>query len=307
MEWLEQHPDRTSQPEMGDTSTLNLLEILNAKHIVIDIDSLVISVSTIFAVSQQSGSIAITSKLAKPSLSVMYPGTDKPPLILSKDDKDTSALFITIADQEYLASTSRDGIRLWNLANNTSKVVYKFEESGLRYLCVIDDRTVACVADEPSSDGFIHIHILKTDAEMWTLSSTHFIKATDSVSDIAFVKTTNGNSCFLLCSLSNSLTQCVEMVGGRVRWQVDKHAVFSPWSMCTDGSTVFVVNPIVNRLHLLSVDDGSVLKSIDLRTHGIRFAGCVLAQVQGEHLYIGHINEKGDTYCISKFTKPTEV
>ena len=185
--------------------------------------------------------------------------------------------------------------------------MYKFEERGVCHLCVIDERTVACVAEKPSSDGLIHIYILKTDAEMWTLSSALFVQDTGLVSDISYVKTSDGTACFLLCFQSNRLLQCIEMVGGRVRWQVDEQQMgklFRPWSICTDGSAFFVADCVLNRLHLLSVEEGSVLTSINLSPFGFRFPGCVLAQA--EHLYIGHKKEKTDAYCISKFTKPTE-
>ena len=306
MEWLKQQPDTSSQPEMGDTSALNLLEMLQVKYIAGE--SPEIDLLTTFNVSQLSGSFGINSLQAKPALSIVYPDTNRPPLILSRDDLYTSAIFITIADKEYLASASRDGIRLWNLANNTSKVVYKCEESRVWLLCVIDERTVAWVAESQSSDGLIHIHILNTDAEMWTLSSNHFMKANHKVADISFMKTTDGTPSFLLSFVFGGLIQCVEMVGGRVRWHVDTRQMgqtFCPWSICTDGSTVFVADIIPNQLHLLSVEDGSVLRSISLYPLGIRLPGCVLAQ--GEYLYIGHVNEKGDRYCISKFTKPTDV
>ena len=306
MKWLEQQPDMSGQPEMGDTSALNLQEMLKVNHIVPEGRTSVWG--TIFSVSEPSGSIGIASTRANPTLSVIYPGTNKPHLMLSKDNKYTAALFRTIADQEYLASASIDGICLWNLANDTSKIVYKFKEQKDWHLCVMDDRTVACVAKQPPSDGLIHIHILKTDAEMWTLSSTLFVKANNWVSDISYAKTSDDTACFLLCYGFNRLIQCLEMVRGRERWQGDEKQMgnlFHPWSICTDGSTVFVVDPIQHQLHLLSVDDGSVLRSIDLLPFNIFLPSCVW--VQGDFLYIGHENVKTDTYCISKFTKPTEV
>ena len=279
--------------------------MLKFRHIAIE--GLVSFLETVFAVSELSGSIGIASTLAKPTLSVIYPGTNKPHLILSKDDQYRSALFRTISGEEYLAVVSMEDIRLYNVANSTSKVVYKSEQSRHCRLCVIDERTVASVGERPTY-SFINIQILKTDAEMWTLSSTLFVKATDSVSDISSAKTSDSTACFLLNFRFSNLTQCVEMVGGRVRWQVDKLKMgrfFHPRSICTDGNTILAADPLSAVLHLLSVDDGSVLTSIGLRPFGIRLPGCVLAQ--GEYLYIGHKNEKSDTYCISKFTKPTEV
>ena len=93
----------------------------------------------------------------------------------------------------------------------------------------------------------------------------------------------------------------------KVQWQVDKQQMggsFLPMSACTAGSTVFVAD-VSHKLHLLTVDDGSVLTSINLRPFGLHFPSCV--RLQGQQLYIGHENEKGDTYCISKFTEPTVI
>ena len=92
-----------------------------------------------------------------------------------------------------------------------------------------------------------------------------------------------------------------------MRWQLDQQKMgtsFRPFSICTDGSTVFVTDPGQVMLHLLSVEDGSVLTSIRLHKSDIHFPCCL--RVQGEHLFVGHENEQG-TYFISKFTKPNDV
>ena len=129
-----------------------------------------------------------------------------------------------------------------------------------------------------------------------------------TITDICYVKTADGTACLLLSYTYTCFVQLLEMIGGKVRWQIDKLQMaqfFRPWSICTDGSTVFVANPGPDVLHLLSVEDGSVLTSISLRSFGIRLTSCV--RVHGDHLYIGHMDQKGNTYCVSKFTKPTEV
>ena len=142
-EWLKQQPDPSTEPETDNASALNFVETIKVNHVVIG--EVFNSLQTRFSTSQLSDSIGIASRDFEPTLSIMYPGTDKPPLILSKDDRYTSALFVTISGQEYLAATFKDSIHLWNLANNTSKVVYKFEKTGHWRLCVIDENTVACV------------------------------------------------------------------------------------------------------------------------------------------------------------------
>ena len=306
MKWLEQQPDTSNQPESGDASALNLLEALQVKHIVSKTEGNFIL--TFFAVSQQSGSIGINSMKGKPALSIMYPGTNKPLLTLSRYHRYTSVLFTTISDQEYLAASSRDSIHLWNPEKNTSSVVYEFKEQKNWHLCAVDERTVVCAEDQHSSDEFIQISMLKIDAEMWTLSSTHSVKVNHSAYEISYAKTTDGTACLLLSSILGCHVQLVEIVGGKVRWQVGQQEMgrsFCPGSICSDSSTAFVADFIQHHLHLLSVDDGSVLRSIILHPLGIYYPSCV--RLQGERLYIGHVNEKHETYYISKFIKPTDV
>ena len=305
MEWLEQQHDLGTE-ETGDSSGLTLLDTIKASHV--QLHEIYGTLFTIFFVSELSGSFGIASTMDKPSLSVMYPGTDKLPLILSRDERYTSALFTKIAGQEYLAAASRDGIRLWNLTRNTECILNTLEERRNWHLCVIDERTVACVAEQPTSDGFTEVYILNTDSEKFNFSGMLQFKAGDAITDMCHMKTTDGTSCLLLSFPLICLIQCVEMVGGKVRWQVDQQKMsrsFFPCSICFDSSTVFVADPVLNRLHLLSAEDGSMLKSIGLRLRGIRHPSCV--RTQGEHLYVGHMNKKRDTYCISKFSKPTAV
>ena len=307
MEWPKPQPDPSAGSEMGDTSVFTLLETIKADHV--EVDHRHLGLFNNFTLSQLSGSIGTASTWDKPSLSLMHPCTDKPPLVLSRDHKYGSAVFVTISGRDYLAAASKDHIHLWNLAENTSCVVYKFKEQNVWLMCLIDERTVACVVVGTSSDGFSHIYILKTDTEMWTLSSTHLVKVDHSASDIAYVKTSDGTPCLVLSySSSTSLVQSVELVGGKIRWHVDQQQMsekFYPRSICTDGNTVFITDPGQYLLHLLSVDDGSVITSINLRPFGFSLSSCV--RLHGEHLLVGHVNKKGDTYCISTFIKPTEI
>ena len=311
IEWLKQQPGPSGDHETAETSALKLLETINANHI-----NAPMVFEMMFSVSQLSSSIAVTSPYEKPSLSVMYPGTNKPPLILSNDGHYTSPVFVIISNKEYLAAASKDVIHLWNLDRNKSSIVYKLSEINNWHLCVIDKRTVACVGKETASDGFNKIYLLNTDSEQFTLSGTLRVKAelsgtlraraSEEITNMCYMKTADSTPCVLLSFTFRGLLQCVEMVGGKVRWRFGKQQIgeqFLPWSVCTDGSTIFVADIAQSRLHLLSVEDGSVLTSIYLLPLGIVYPGCV--RLQGEHLYVGH--PKTGTYCISKFTKPVEV
>ena len=291
MQWLRQQHDPIATTDTSSESSLTLQEMIKVNHIV----HLTNSSDLEFSVSDFSGFVGIASTQAKPSLSVMYPGTDKPPVILSKDKGYMS---------EYLATAFKDKIRLWNLTKNTSHVVYKFSERSNWRLCHIDEKTVACVDVEPSS-VLSKIHVLNMDAEMWRLSSTHIVEVKNGISDMSFVRTTDGMSCLLLSCPGIDAVQLVELIGGTVRWQVDKHQAsgsFFPWSLCTDGTTVFVADAFSAKLHLLSVEDGSVIKSVNLHPFGITLPSCV--RLQREHLFVGHLNEQFDAYCIGKCVKP---
>ena len=307
MDWLEQQPD-VSQPQTVITSAVTLLEATKVNHIVSVGEN--ISFTTTFSVSEISGSIAITS--LKPSLSIMHPGTDKPitdkPILtLSRGKQWYSVLFISISDQEYLAIAFRDNLYLWNSARNTSSVAYKFQKIALWHLCVIDENTISCGEELPSADGIskVYILILNTDSKKFTLSNTLHVKSDEEITDMCHAKMTDGAACLLLSSPYKGLVQCVEMVGGKLRWQVYQPKMGGPslpWSICTDGSTVFVLSPVDNKLNLLSIDDGSMITTINLRPFGVRLPSCI--RLYREHMCIGHMDEKRETYCISKFTKP---
>ena len=156
---------RKRQSEFGtkDTSGLTLLDRMRISHI--EQGRGTSSSNTNFPISE-SELIGIASPQAKPTFSVMmYPGTDKSPLISLREDGYTSALFLTISNQEYLAAASVDQIHLWNLAKNTSSVVYKFKEEKDCNLCAIDERTVACLVEQPALDGYSKIYNSKQRLE----------------------------------------------------------------------------------------------------------------------------------------------
>ena len=305
MNWLSQQPDSNVQP-MPNTSDLAHCETTIASHVALDSAGDASSIK--FSLSKLSGSLGIASKEGKPSLSVVRPGTDKPHLTLSGENRFRSVVFMVISDQEYLVAASNDSIHVWNMDKNTSSIAYKLTERKDWHLCVIDDRTVAVVPEQTSSEDFNKIYILNTDTEKFTLNSTIQVKANEQITDMCHIKSTDGTQCLLLSFPFENLVQSMEMSGGEVRWNVDKQQMgetFLPWSISTDGSADFVVNLFEYKLHLLSVEDGSVLRPISLYPFGIDVPCCIC--LQGEHLFVGHMNKDGDTYCVSKFTKPTAV
>ena len=301
MNWLTQQPESNIQ-QVSDPSEMVLSETMAVDHIALD--SAGNSSSMKFSLSKLSGSVGIASTEGKPTLSVMCPDTDKPHLILSKDSRYRSVIFMTISNQEYLAAASRNSIRLWNLDTNTSSVAYNLTERNDWHLCVIDERTVFCVPEQTSSEDSNKIHILNANTEKFTLSDTIQVKASQQITDMCHMRTTDGTPCLLLSFPWENLVQSMEMSGGEMRWQVDKQQMgetFLPWSICTDEKTVFIINLFEYKLHLLSVEDGSSVTSISLCPFGIDVPCCIC--LKEEYLYVGHVNQKGDTYCVSKFTK----
>ena len=116
MDWLTQQPDSNVKP-VADPCEVALRETMIVNHIALD--SAGNSSSMKFSLSKLSGSVGITSTEGNPTLSVVCPGTDKPHLILSKDNRYRSVIFLMISNREYLAAASRNSIRLWNLDQNT--------------------------------------------------------------------------------------------------------------------------------------------------------------------------------------------
>ena len=97
----------------------------------------------------------------------------------------------------------------------------------------------------------------------------------------------------------------VEMVGGKTRWVVGKEQMgekFDPWSICTDeNNTVYVADFHQQAIHLLSAEDGSVIRSIDARHYGMW--NPVAVRIHHQHLYVEHYRSPGYKYVISKFKR----
>ena len=117
--WLSQQPDVKSGD--GDQS-VKLVETWNIDHVDIQKDRFYPANRCSIS---ESGAVGI-SCYEKPSLSVMYPNTDKPPVILSNTTIYCSATFINVSDKEYLAAACwNDGcLYLWDFETKISKKVF---------------------------------------------------------------------------------------------------------------------------------------------------------------------------------------
>ena len=298
MKWLEEQPELSLQHGGADASAMILQDTMKFDHILHSSHSF----QWKFSVSE-SGSIAIAPYLQSP-LSVVFPGSDKSPLILSDENSHyDSVLFVKISRREYLAAVCDGSIHLWDIAKKSSCVVYSLKDKRKMSLCAIDERTVACGRALPSGDGISRIHILHTELKKWKLSGTLMVRTKSQINDICHVKTADGTPCLLVsCEM---LIQSVQMVGGKIRWQVDHRKMghnFYPCSICVDGTTIYVTDSLQQNLHLFSPEDGSVITSISLLPFGVSFPSCV--RLQDEYLYIGHIMSQ---YAISKLTKQATI
>ena len=130
-----------------------------------------------FTVSE-SGALGISCD-ESPSLSVMYPDTDKAPVILSKYTIYRSATFVKCRRKEYLAAACLDDgcLHLWDVASKTYRTVFDPklpEEKRFKRMniCKIDDSTIGYGEVQASPDSSRRVFFLKMDTEEWSLSST---------------------------------------------------------------------------------------------------------------------------------------
>ena len=266
-----------------------------------------------FAISE-SEIIAIASQ---PSLSVIYPMTDKPPFILSADKSYACVIFFRVSDQrEKLAATCTNDSSIHvrdSPDSRDSRVVYRLKSGRrkLMNLCVIDDRTVGYGEVDAPGDGFCKVYILNTDSEReWILRTTiNLATGVKSIYDMCYVKTLDGTSCLVLCCPYDGYVQAVEMIGGNIKWKTREEqlgAKFYPWSVCTDGSnSLCVADPLQGKLHFLSIEDGTAIRSLSLKHCGIGFP--LYVRAQNEFIYVGHEDRKRKQLHISKLRKTEDL
>ena len=261
-----------------------------------------------FSISE-SEAIGISCK-EKPSLSVMYPNTEKATVILSDSKVYYSVTFVKVLGKEYLAASCYvDGcLYLWDIESKTSKRVFdpkltKDQKDKGMNIFTINDDTIGYGETRASPDGSRRIFILKMDTEKMTLSSILRLFTPNTILDMCYAKVDGGTPCLLLCVPWAPRIMAVEMVGGRTRWEAGKEQMaekFYPWSICTDeDNTVYVSDFEEIMIHLLSAEDGSFIRSIEASPYGIW--NLVAVRIHDHHLYVEHIN--ADKYSISKFKR----
>ena len=303
-EWLEKQ-DESSTPSNQD-GVLKLLETWPLDHVQIDKNE--ISLNNRFAISE-SGAIVISCE-EQPHLSLIYPGTKKPPLILTTESH-RFATFIKSADREFLVTLGSDdeNLHLWDISKGTSTKKFdpKMHEGkfkGYPKIFVIDDKTMGYAA-EPSNKRFrvFFINMGEDRLETWSGSILIPTNMSGSRRDICFIKMRDGTPCLLLCSNHDRCVQAVQMIGGKIRWetgvqQMGKHCQL--WSIYTDEiNTVYVTDSFWGIIHILSGEDGTFIRSINLGPYGIYNPLCV--RVHDKYLYMMH-GVYNKRYEIAKFS-----
>ena len=261
----------------------------------------------------ESGAIGISCQ-ERPSLSVMYLGTNQAPVILSDHTNYRSATFLKISGKEYLAAAcDEDGcLYLWDIETQTSKRAFDPElpkDEPYKYMNIfkIKDTTIGYGEVFQSSDESQKVFILKTDTNELTLYSTLRLFTPHDIWDMCYTEMDGGTACLLLCIPRAHRIMAVEMIGGQTRWEVGKEQMgktLKPWSICTDqAGCAYVADYDQKKIHLLSASDGTVIKQFDCRNYGIYNVFTV--RFHDQHLWVEYkIHEKAidkRKYTITKF------
>ena len=303
-QWLsQQHQVKAGN---GDDEPLKLVETWNLDHVQIREDNKLYATNR-FSISD-SGAIGI-SRIENPSLSVMYPNTDKAPVILSDKTEYHSATYVKISGKEYLAAACKEDrcLYLWDMESKTSNKVFDPNlSSEQRYkdmiIFMIDDNTIGYGEAHVSPDGSRRVFILKTDTGEMTLSSTLRLFTPDHIYDICYTEVEGDTACLLLCVPWARRVMAVEMIGGRTRWEVGIQQMgksFYPSSICTDqNDCAYVADFGQSKIDVLSTADGAVIKRFDGKYYGLFDLFAV--RFHDEHLYVEH-KIPGSKYAISKF------
>ena len=311
----QQEPSGTTKSS-GKDQSIELVKTWSLDHIKATGTA---NVTNRFTVSD-SGSVGIC-RGAKPSLSILYPDTDKAPVILSKNIKYSSATFVKFRGKEHLAAACLDDgcLHLWDIESRTYKKVFDptlpmNKLNKYMNICKIDENTIAYGEEDASPEESRSIFILKTGIDQWTISATLELFTPSNIRDMCYTEVDDGTPCLLLCVPWAQRIMAVEMVQGKTRWEAGKEQMgtkFKPWSICTDGNgCAYVADCGQDKIHLLSASDGMLIKRFDVGScYGIQNVFTV--RFHDQHLYIEwknqQKNQKVKKYVIMKFKQIKEM
>ena len=302
--WLTEEQESETINLGGKVQSLQLVRTWTLDHVQADPEF--VHRGNSFTVSE-SGAIGISCE-ENPSLSVMYPDTEKVPFMLSDNKVYDLATFVKVSGKEYLAAASgEDGcLYLWDIESKISKKVFDPKLSqGRLYnsmnIFKINDNAIGYGEVCASPDGSRRVFILKTDTEELSLFSTLRLFTAGDIWDMCY-NNLNGTPCLFLCVPHAHSVMSVDMVGGGIMWEAGKEQMgerFDPWSICfNESDTIYVADYLQRMIHLLSASDGTVIKQFDPRYYRIHSIFAV--RFHDRRLYVEH-NSSKSKYAIVKF------
>ena len=218
-----------------------------------------------------------------------------------------SAVFLKLSRKEHLvASCTDDGsIHLWDIGRRSHRVVYKQRSAKPKdmLLCVINGSTVAHGEACASANGPCKVYLLNMETKKWSVRSILLLKGITYIEDMCCMMTNDGVSCLVLACTDDRCVRAVEIISGKVRWQIGLQQLGNPtypYSMCTNSdNNVFIADYAGVNLHMCSAEDGSVLTSINLSQFGFLRPFCVRAHK--DNVYVGHLGRVTMEALITKF------
>ena len=216
--WLLQQQESDIAALEGKDQSIELVKTWTIDHV--NADTELVMRGNRFTISE-SGDIGISCK-EKPSLSVMYPDTDKAPVILPSDKTYRSATFVKISGKEYFAAAcDEDGcLYLWDIETQTSQKVFdpdlhKDKVHKRMIICKIGENAIGYAEVFASLDDSRKFMILKMDpAEYWTHSATLKLFTPDDMYDMCHTELSDGIPRLLLCFPHANRVMAVELDSG---------------------------------------------------------------------------------------------
>ena len=199
--WLAEQLEYGTINPAGEDKSLQLVKTWTLDHV--QPDTKYVKAENRFTVSE-SEAIGISCD-ESPSLSVIYPDTDKRPVVLSDKKVYRSATFLKVSRKDYLAAACIDDgcFYLWDIESKTSRKVFEpklsIEHFKEMTMFKIDDNTIGYGEVHATSDGSRRVFILKTDKEESRLTSTLRLFTARSIWDICYIRMEDGTPCLLLC------------------------------------------------------------------------------------------------------------
>ena len=189
------------------------------------------------------------------------------PIVIKQDGK------------EFFAACTRKTnttITAWAAEKLTDIITYNTGLTGQHLLCVIDDTTIACVDMIASINDCHRVSTIDVSPKQWDLKGLLLLAIESSlVTDVSYLKTTDGTPYLLLSTLGKTSVWAVDMVTCRIKWKTSWKNAY-PVSICNDiDKNIYVADHRADKILILSEEDGAVIDSVNLRQYDIFAPHCI--------------------------------